>query len=52
MSLTPEVQCHGLPEEFAIFLKKALELSFEEKPYYDTYRKMFNNLYLRMEYNN
>ena len=39
--------CHGLPEEFAIYLNYTRGLTFDELPNYSYLRKMLRRLYLR-----
>lgn len=39
--------CEGIPQEFADFLSSVRSLSFEEKPDYAKYRKMFRKLFIR-----
>jgi serine/threonine protein kinase len=47
---TPEELCKGMPREFIVFLNYIKTLSFDEKPPYSSFKKMFTRLYDRMEY--
>jgi serine/threonine protein kinase len=50
MKHTPEELCKGMPREFIVFLNYIKTLSFDEKPPYSSFKKMFNRLYDSMEY--
>lgn len=50
MKYTPEELCKGMPREFIVFLNYIKTLSFDEKPPYSSFKKMFTRLYDRMEY--
>ena len=52
MKYTPEELCKGMPREFIVFLNYIKTLSFDEKPPYSSFKKMFTRLYDRMEYSN
>jgi casein kinase 1/casein kinase 1 epsilon len=51
MKHTPEELCKGMPREFIVFLNYIKTLSFDEKPPYSSFKKMFTKLYDRMDYN-
>jgi casein kinase 1 len=51
MKHTPEELCKGMPREFIVFFNYIKTLSFDEKPPYSSFKKMFTKLYDRMEYN-
>ncbi len=38
MSITPEILCNGIPDEFMHYLHIVMDLGFEEKPNYEFYR--------------
>ncbi|CDW89928.1 ser thr kinase [Stylonychia lemnae] len=44
MSLTSELLCQGLPDEFQSYLQQVMDLGFEEKPNYEFYRQQFRQL--------
>ena len=44
MSMTPEILCNGLPDEFQNYLQSVMDLGFEEKPNYEFYREQFRLL--------
>lgn len=48
MSTTTELLCHGLPEEFQMYMQQAMDLSFDEVPDYERYRVLFRNLTKRL----
>jgi len=45
-----EELCRGMPREFVVFLDYIRTLSFDEKPPYNSFKKMFIRLYDRMNY--
>ncbi|KAF8878625.1 kinase-like domain-containing protein [Infundibulicybe gibba] len=48
---TPSIDlCHGLPDEFRIFLDYARDLSFTDQPDYDYIRKLFRGCFVRLGY--
>ncbi len=51
MSMTSELLCNGLPDEFQSFLQSVMDLGFEEKPSYEFYRKQFRNLFRKKGFN-
>ncbi len=51
MKHTPEELCKGMPREFIVFLNYIKTLSFDEKPPYSSFKRMFTKLYDRMDYN-
>ena len=50
MSTTTELLCHGLPNEFQLYMQMVMDLGFEEKPNYDFHKQQFNSLLKRMGY--
>ena len=48
MSTTSELLCHGLPEEFQVYLQQVMDLNFEEQPAYEHYRQQFRALTKRV----
>ncbi|KFY47005.1 hypothetical protein V494_00229 [Pseudogymnoascus sp. VKM F-4513 (FW-928)] len=47
MTTRTEVLCHGLPNEFAIYLNYTRSLRFDAKPDYVYLRKIFRDLFVR-----
>ncbi|KAL5344275.1 serine/threonine protein kinase [Pseudogymnoascus australis] len=47
MATRIEVLCHGLPNEFAIYLNYTRSLRFDDKPDYVFLRKIFRDLFVR-----
>ncbi|KFY24256.1 hypothetical protein V491_02223 [Pseudogymnoascus sp. VKM F-3775] len=47
MTTCTEVLCHGLPNEFAIYLNYTRSLRFDDKPDYVYLRKIFRDLFVR-----
>ena|SRR2546423_8023003 len=47
MTTPVEVLCHGLPNEFAIYLNYTRSLQFNDEPDYSYLRKIFRDLYVR-----
>ncbi|KFY32167.1 hypothetical protein V493_00456 [Pseudogymnoascus sp. VKM F-4281 (FW-2241)] len=47
MTTRTEVLCHGLPNEFAIYLNYTRALRFDAKPDYVYLRKIFRDLFIR-----
>jgi serine/threonine protein kinase len=45
--ITSHKMFHGLPVEFRTFLEGCRSLAFHDKPNYDQYYNLFNNLFLR-----
>lgn len=50
MVTTPEQLCEGLPKEFAIYFNLVSSLDFTEEPQYARYRKLFSDLFDKLEY--
>lgn len=50
MTTSPDNLCHGLPNEFGIFLKYCRALRFDDKPDYAYLRKLFRDLSVREGY--
>ena len=50
MKYSPEELCKDMPREFIVFLNYVRTLSFDEKPPYNSFKKMFSRLYEHMEY--
>jgi casein kinase 1 len=50
MKYSAEELCKDMPREFIVFLNYVKTLSFDEKPPYNSFKKMFSRLYERMEY--
>jgi serine/threonine protein kinase len=48
--LTEEELCDKLPKEFLVYLKYVRNMDFEEKPHYNSLKKMFQKLYDRKGY--
>lgn len=44
MSMTSELLCAGLPDEFQSYLQSVMDLGFEETPNYEFYRQMFRQV--------
>jgi hypothetical protein len=38
MSMTTDLLCNGLPNEFQTYMQLVMDLGYEEKPNYDFYR--------------
>jgi hypothetical protein len=49
ISTPVEVLCKGLPEEFSTYLKYVKNLKFEERPDYTKIKRLFKDLFVRME---
>ena len=47
---TADELCNGMPREFIVFLDYVKTLSFDEKPPYNSFKKLFTRLYDRMEF--
>ena len=47
MATHTEVLCHGLPNEFAIYLNYTRSLRFDDKPDYVYLQKIFRDLFVR-----
>ena len=47
---TADELCKGMPREFIVFLDYVKTLSFDEKPPYNSFKKMFTRLYDRLEF--
>ncbi|KFX99808.1 hypothetical protein V490_01646 [Pseudogymnoascus sp. VKM F-3557] len=47
MATPTEVLCHGLPNEFAIYLNYTRSLRFDDRPDYVYLRKIFRDLFVR-----
>jgi len=50
ISISPEMLCKGLPNEFASYLSYVRGLRFEERPDYIWLRKMFRDLFIKLGY--
>lgn len=48
MSVPVEIQCKGLPIEFATYLNYCRSLKFDDKPDYPFLRRLFKDLYERL----
>ena len=46
-SISTEILCNGLPEEFSFFIKYCRNLGFEEDPNYDYLKSLFVNMLTR-----
>jgi serine/threonine protein kinase len=44
---TPDALCQGLPNEFVLFLLEARRLNFTDRPDYESYRRLFRDLFIR-----
>ena len=42
--------CNGLPKEFLIYMKNIRSLQFDEEPYYSSYKSLFRDLLIKMNY--
>lgn len=42
--------CYGLPNEFLYYMKDVKSLQFDEEPHYASYRSLFRNLLIRMNF--
>lgn len=45
-----EVLCQNFPSEFEIYLKYCRSLKFEERPDYTWLKRLFKNLFQKLEY--
>lgn len=50
LKYSSEELCKDMPREFIVFLNYVKTLSFDEKPPYNSFKKMFTRLYERMGY--
>ncbi|KAL0952570.1 hypothetical protein HGRIS_006826 [Hohenbuehelia grisea] len=50
MSTPTDVLCHGLPDEFGVFLNSVRALRFEKRPDYSSFRRLFRDLFARKGY--
>ena len=50
LKCSPEELCKGMPRQFCVFLDYVRTMDFDEKPPYNSFKKMFMRLYDTMEY--
>jgi casein kinase I family protein HRR25 len=50
ISTSIEELCHGLPEEFVLYMKYVRKLKFEEEPKYGRIRQLFRDIFVKYEY--